>query len=119
MKNRTSSYRRHKRWAKINRKKNIVRDHHDYFAYKFEGQLDKGKIHCSCPLCRAKYSDGAHSMQDIRRLMSMADSTVDIGVSPSMLHKVVSRMRQSGIRIHPTLPYDCRVSPTGEEEEIL
>lgn len=40
--------------AKVERKKRIIRELNNYWFYKHDGQLRKGKIHCSCPLCSAK-----------------------------------------------------------------
>lgn len=68
---RTSSYRRHKRYVKIARKKNLVHEMNDYWYYKFDGQYDKGKIHCSCPLCSAKYSINGPDIRDIKKLESL------------------------------------------------
>lgn len=43
-----------------------------YWSYKHEGQLSKGKIHCSCPLCA--FHGPTH--QDIRILLKM-ESEID------------------------------------------
>lgn len=56
---RPMAYRRHQRHAHINRKKRIIKEQNDYWRYKYDGDLDKGKIHCSCPLCRHKSRDEA------------------------------------------------------------
>lgn len=29
-----------------------------YWNYKFDGQYSKGKIHCSCEMCRSKTNNG-------------------------------------------------------------
>ncbi len=55
--NRSTEYRRHQRYAHINRKKKIIQAQNGYWHYRHEGELDKGKIHCSCPLCRHKFFD--------------------------------------------------------------
>lgn len=57
MKNRTKNYYREMRAKHITRKKRIVREQHNYWHYEYEGQYSKGKIHCSCPLCRHKSYD--------------------------------------------------------------
>lgn len=75
------SYRRYQREKHIKRKEHILKMHrpdnmpsyydssdlwaaewnnlsigncHPYWYVKHKGQLSKGKIHCSCPLCRCK-----------------------------------------------------------------
>lgn len=65
MEERTLSYRRMQRRRTINRKKNIIKKQNNYWYYKHEGQLSKGKIHCSCWMCRSKSYDGA-KIQDLR-----------------------------------------------------
>jgi len=51
---RNRGYYRQERRKHINRKKRIIHQLNDYWYYKYEGCLNKGKIHCSCPLCRCK-----------------------------------------------------------------
>lgn len=63
-------YYRHQRIAHIARKKRIIREHQDNWAYKFDGQLSKGKIHCSCEMCRVKSYDRL-SAKDRRRIEAM------------------------------------------------
>lgn len=41
----------------ITRKKRICRDVYKCEYYKNDGQYNKGKIHCSCPICSAKTND--------------------------------------------------------------
>ncbi len=54
-------YYRIQRKKHINRKKRIIKEKNDYWAYKYEGELSKGKIHCSCGMCRAKVNNkGKH-----------------------------------------------------------
>lgn len=55
--NRARDYYRKVRAKAIRRKRRIIRDQHDYWHVKHEGMLSKGKIHCSCPLCRHKSYD--------------------------------------------------------------
>lgn len=54
--NRNRGYYRHQRKRAIKRKlhilKNIKNYEDDYVTAKTVGQLNKGKVHCSCPLCR-------------------------------------------------------------------
>jgi len=63
--NRSRSYYRRERKKHINRKKRIIKlvsgiGNEPYWYYRYEGELSKGKIHCSCPMCRfygPSYSD--------------------------------------------------------------
>lgn len=66
--NRTSEFRRAARRNHINRKKRIIKDQHNYWNYKFEGELDKGKIHCSCWLCSGKTSVHGWKPRDLREI---------------------------------------------------
>lgn len=52
---RNNIYRRMQRARHICRKKRIIKEQNDYWRYKFDGCLDKGKIHCSCYLCRHSF----------------------------------------------------------------
>lgn len=54
MANHNRGYYRRVRKQHINRKKRIIHKLGDYWSYKFDGMLSKGKIHCSCPMCRGK-----------------------------------------------------------------
>ena len=49
----------------INRKKRINHALNDYWNYKFEGQLSKGKIHCSCGACMAKTRNKGYKRRHI------------------------------------------------------
>jgi hypothetical protein len=51
---RDKNYFREQRQKHINRKKRIIHEQGDYWHYKYDGTLNKGKIHCSCPVCRRK-----------------------------------------------------------------
>lgn len=92
-KNRTTAYRRHKRYAAINRKKNIIRDAwRGEWHCKYDGSLSKGKIHCSCPMCRSKSYDQAR-MSDIRVADRMLDqleeyNLVNSGAELAIRHRV-------------------------------
>ena len=57
---RTRAYRRRVRAKTIRRKKNISETvyHRDY--YPFDGKYAKGKIHCSCGMCRIRDHEGRH-----------------------------------------------------------
>lgn len=49
---RTRSFRRHQRKRVINRKKKFIKLAGNYWHFEHEGSLSKGKIHCSCKMCR-------------------------------------------------------------------
>ena len=51
------AYTRYQRNRHINRKKYIIHKQNDYWFYKYDGMLSKGKIHCSCWFCRLKLSE--------------------------------------------------------------
>jgi len=54
-------YYREQRQKHINRKKRIIKEHNDYWSYKYDGILSKGKINCGCSLCRKKVNNkGKH-----------------------------------------------------------
>lgn len=63
MTNRTRAYYRHQRWRAIRRKYRIRKQLwgrelvEDYYSKVPIGTLSKGKIHCSCPMCRTKSYD--------------------------------------------------------------
>ena len=67
---------RYERFRHINRKKRIIKDQHNYWSYKHEGMLSKGKIHCSCWMCRSKSYDEP-SMSDKRKMEKMNSSYDD------------------------------------------
>ena len=64
------AYTRYQRNSHINRKKRIIHDMNDYWYYTYEGVLSKGKIHCSCALCRLKYWEFT-SKRDKSRMLVM------------------------------------------------
>ena len=66
---RSREYTRYQRRMHIGRKKRIVAEV-GCWVYKFDGQLSKGKIHCSCPMCRSK-SYEYKQIRDIRKINSM------------------------------------------------
>lgn len=75
---RTRQYHRRMRAKHIKRKKQIV-SHYPAFSgstyYKHDDQFSKGKIHCSCPLCKEKAYFGKHvpTMQEQRSYISKKD----------------------------------------------
>lgn len=46
--------RRFRDYTKAKRKAKIIREQKDYWYYCSLNVLNKGKIHCSCPMCAAK-----------------------------------------------------------------
>ena len=46
--------RRKTNYKKAIRKAKIIKNLHNYWNYKSLHELVKGKIHCSCPMCKAK-----------------------------------------------------------------
>lgn len=93
MKNRTAEYRRYQRRTHIERKKRIIRDLNGYWHYKFDGDLNKGKIHCSCPMCRHKSYDRA-SISEQRTAASAIDELLDFGPEgEKTAHNILNRTR--------------------------
>lgn len=74
---RNRAERRKKDYAKIERKRKILRDvYHDELAFTHGKQfhrLSKGKIHCSCPLCATKTKKDGYSHSDLKKLAVAAD----------------------------------------------
>lgn len=78
MSKRTQGYFRKQRIRHINRKKGIIKRVSGYseykiWYYKHEGMLNKGKIHCSCPLCR--FNHPSHS--DLKKMDKMNYSEME------------------------------------------
>ena len=61
---------RYERFRHINRKKRIIKEQNNYWHYKHEGMLSKGKIHCSCWMCRTKSYDSL-KISDLRKIEKM------------------------------------------------
>lgn len=56
-------YYRIQRQKHINRKKRIIEESKSYWCYEHDGSLNKGKIHCSCGMCRNKTNNkGEHRL---------------------------------------------------------
>lgn len=68
--NRDRQYYRVQRARHIRRKQRIIREQNDYWYYRHAGELSKGKIHCSCPMCRHKSYDKP-KIQDVRNAQKM------------------------------------------------
>ena len=74
--NRGSLYYRLERRKHIERKKRIIKELGGYWTVHHDGVLSKGKIHCSCPLCRSKSYDYP-KIQDIKTKQNLVDSVND------------------------------------------
>ncbi len=73
---RTRAYTRKMRAKAIKRKKRIVSNWRwwgDYPFYPHDGMYSKGKIHCSCPLCKSKAYYGKHlfTRQEVLAVLRM------------------------------------------------
>ena len=81
---RTHAEKRHNDWKKAIRKKKII-NAYGFDYYDNLHQYSKNKIHCSCPLCRAKtakkkqvWSGGKNwSIADEKRIEEMQDQILD------------------------------------------
>ena len=93
--NRSSNFYRHHCIRTINRKKRIIRDQHNYWHVPFDGMLSKGKIHCSCWMCRHKSYDEA-KMQDkhsaIKDLSQLEDISDTYNVNKE-INKILNRTK--------------------------
>ena len=92
MANRSRAYIRYQRRNHINRKKRIIKNQCDYWYYEFEGVLSKGKIHCSCPICRRKSYDKA-SRADIRKAIRAVNDLVDNGYGNDLIQHIYNRTK--------------------------
>lgn len=70
--NRSRAYNRYQRYTHIERKKKIIKEQGGYWHFLHDGELSKGKIHCSCPYCRRKSQDSL-KISDRRRIESLED----------------------------------------------
>jgi hypothetical protein len=77
MKNHNRGYYRLERIKHIKRKKRIIHNINDYWHYKYEGELSKGKIHCSCKLCSSKTKDIGYKASDKCKLLNMKQELED------------------------------------------
>lgn len=66
--NRTKQFNRQQRVKHINRKKRIIKEQHNYWNYRFSGELNKGKIHCSCWMCSGKTAVHGYKPRDLREI---------------------------------------------------
>ena len=79
---RNSAQKRHNDWKKAIRKKKII-NQYGFDYYDNLHQYSKNKIHCSCPLCRAKTRDNTYGpkeqwpIRDEKRIDEMRDQIFD------------------------------------------
>lgn len=77
MEERTRAYRRHKRRCAIQKKRNKITKRYGYKEgydmFPLDGQLAKGKIHCSCNNCKVKKSNKGWKHSDVRQLIRVYD----------------------------------------------
>ena len=93
--NRPISFYRHNRIRVIKRKKKIIKEQHNYWYVQYDGILSKGKIHCSCPMCRHKSYDEA-KMQDKHaaiRDLSQLDDIADTYYVSKEINKILNRTK--------------------------
>ena len=77
-KNRTIDYYRKQRIKHINRKKRIIHELDDYWSYKYDGMLSKGKILCSCFICSGKSAVHGPTIRDIRIKEGLDQQLLDL-----------------------------------------
>lgn len=92
METRNRGYYRKQRNKHIRRKKKIIHMLNNYWHYKYEGVLSKGKIHCSCGMCTNKTRNKGYVRRhvhgnyapninfkpsDLRKIDSMNDQLID------------------------------------------
>lgn len=63
---RTRAYRRDVRKRAIKRKKRICQKNYGWDWYKEDGKYSKGKIHCSCKMCKYGKHFGIPTVRDRR-----------------------------------------------------
>ena len=96
--NRPREYMRHQRDTHIARKKKIIHEQNDYWHYRHEGELNKGKIHCSCWMCRRKSAVTA-KISDVRQAISdIADIEDAVGSDTRATHHICTRTKGNNRR---------------------
>lgn len=72
----SKAYLRHKTRVHIRRKRHILKDVYNMsndeikrnICFNHDGRLAKGKVHCSCSLCRAKTKELGWKHSDMKRI---------------------------------------------------
>lgn len=73
---RDRAYYRKMRAKHIKRKKRIAEYYYGFgWAYPFDGMYSKGKVHCSCRMCRSRDYNGKHIKT--RQEIKSEDDAVD------------------------------------------
>ena len=72
---RTRQYRRHQRERVISRKSRISHSLYGRGYYRHRGSYSKGKIHCSCRMCRSSDFRGRHILDrgELRTIARMRE----------------------------------------------
>lgn len=89
MKNHNRGYYREQREKHISRKKKIIHMNGNYWNYKFDGILSKGKIHCSCGMCMNKTRNKSYRRRHIH-----GNYAPNINFKASDLRKIESMNQQ-------------------------
>lgn len=71
MKKRNRAWRRDVRNRQIIRKKRICHNYYDFDWYRTDGAYSKGKIHCSCFLCKPSKRWKMPTFHDAKKLYKM------------------------------------------------
>jgi queuine/archaeosine tRNA-ribosyltransferase len=95
--NRSRAYIRYQRKSHINRKKRIIKSQGNYWYYRHDGVLSKGKIHCSCPMCRHKSYDRA-SIKDTKTAVKQIEQLQDYNVKLGEVNHIRNRTKVSNKR---------------------
>ena len=87
---RTRAYTRKMRAKHIKRKKRITSHYWSadtYPYYPHDGMYSKGKIHCSCRMCRSKDYNGRHvpTMQEKRHGIGLKYSTLTDDINAGLV----------------------------------
>ena len=90
--NRTRDYYRKQRAKHIARKKRIIHGLNDYWGYEHEGELAKGKIHCSCWMCRRKSYDHK-AAKDLARIEAMDESETYLNTTDYYFEEILDELQ--------------------------
>lgn len=91
-------YRRRQRELHIKRKENIIRSHQfaDDTWMPVRGKLSKGKVHCSCKICRFN----SYTHQDAKQAASMLGALQEADLTTAATHTVekLQKIRRKAVR---------------------
>ena len=92
-------YRRRQRELHIKRKENIIRSHQfaDDAWMPVRGKLSKGKVHCSCKLCRFN----SYTHQDAKQAVSMLEALQEADLTAAATHTAekLQKIRRKTVRV--------------------